>query len=204
LESGSAREVVVAVTGASGAPYAKRVVEGLAAAGCRVHVTLSPTGADIYRQETGRRFDPERPRAEELFDGVPPGSVVFHPVSQVGASIASGSFRTIGMAIVPCSAGTLARVAGGYSVNLIDRAADVHLKEKRRLVVVLRETPLNDIQIENIARLSRAGACVLPACPGFYHRPERVEDLVDFVAARVLDQLGVDNDLSRRWGERRS
>jgi len=200
--SAEPRDVVVAITGASGAPYAKRVVEGLARAGCRVHVTFSATGAAIYRQETGRSFDAARPRAGDLFDDCPDGSIVFHASANVGASIASGSFRTIGMAVVPCSAGSLARIAGGYSVNLVDRAADVHLKERRKLVLVLRETPLGDIQLENMLRLSRAGAVILPACPGFYHRPSTVEEMVDFVAARVLDQLGVDNELSRRWGAR--
>lgn len=202
MTSDPVRDVVVAITGASGAPYGKRVVEGLAQSGCRVHVTFSSTGAAIYRQELGRPFDAARPRTADLFDDCPEGSVVFHSAANVGATIASGSFRTLGMAVVPCSAGSLARIAGGYSVNLVDRAADVHLKEKRRLVLVLRETPLSEIHIENMLRLSRAGAVILPACPGFYHRPKSAEEMVDFVAARVLDQLGVDNALSRRWGEK--
>lgn len=129
-----------------------------------------------------------------------PGKLVYHHFQDFSAGIASGSFLTGGMVISPCSMGTLASLANGISSNLIHRAADVHLKERRTLIVVPRETPLGSIQLENMKRLADAGAVILPAMPGFYHNPVSIQDLVDFVVGRICDQLGIEQDLFQRWG----
>jgi 4-hydroxy-3-polyprenylbenzoate decarboxylase len=131
---------------------------------------------------------------------IPLERLTYHRYDDFSAGIASGSFLTRGMVICPCSMGTVASVAGGHSENLIQRAADVHLKERRRLIVVPRETPISSIQLENLRKLSEAGATVLPAMPGFYHGARTIPDLIDFVVARIADQLGVEHSLMRRWG----
>lgn len=130
------------------------------------------------------------------------GKIVYHHYRNYSAGIASGSFLTEGMVICPCSMGTLASVASGQSQNLIHRAADVHLKERRKLIVVPRETPLSVIALDNMKRLAEAGATILPAMPGFYHAPQSIHDLIDFIVARICDQLGVKNDLMKRWGDK--
>ena len=192
-----ARPTIVAVTGASGAPYAVRLLEALADAHTPVWLIVSSHGVRLLRTECGledvaalrARVGPERwDRRVRVFDD-----------GDRGALPASGSVRTAGMVICPCSMGTIAAVAHGTSRSLVERAADVALKERRRLVVVPRETPYSEIHLENMLRLTRAGAIVLPASPGFYHRPARVEELVDFVVARVLDHLGVEHQVARRW-----
>ncbi|MBW3538680.1 MAG: UbiX family flavin prenyltransferase [Planctomycetes bacterium] len=223
------RTLVLAMTGASGAVYAARLLEVLLVAGHQVHLTLSPAAGDVLRQELGlsvdlEAFDPavllpgggaSDSRLPLLLSGAaashalsdiiregdaPGGQVVYHHHRDFSAGIASGSFRTDGMVICPCSMGTLAAVAHGQSANLIQRAADVHLKERRKLIVVPRETPLGSIQLDNMKRLADAGAVVLPAMPGFYHSPSTIHDLVDFIVGRVCDQLGVEQQLIRRWG----
>jgi flavin prenyltransferase len=130
------------------------------------------------------------------------GKILYHHYRNFSAGIASGSFLTDGMVICPCSMGTLANVASGQSQNLIHRAADVHLKERRKLIVVPRETPLSVIALENMKRLAEAGAVILPAMPGFYHSPQSIHDLVDFVVGRICDQLGVKHELTKRWGDK--
>ncbi len=130
------------------------------------------------------------------------GKIVYHHYRNYSAGIASGSFLTEGMVICPCSMGTLASVASGQSQNLIHRAADVHLKERRKLIVVPRETPLSVIALDNMKRLAEAGATILPAMPGFYHAPQSIHDLIDFIVARICDQLGVKNELMKRWGDK--
>jgi len=130
------------------------------------------------------------------------GNLVYHHYKDFSAGIASGSFPTAGMVICPCSMGTLASIAGGQSTNLIHRAAEVHLKERRKLIVVPRETPLSIIQLENMKRLSIAGAVILPAMPGFYHNPLTIHDLIDFMVGRICDQLGLTQNISERWGRR--
>jgi 4-hydroxy-3-polyprenylbenzoate decarboxylase len=130
-----------------------------------------------------------------------PGRLVYHHYRDFSAGIASGSFLTMGMVICPCSMGTLASLASGISSNLIHRAADVHLKERRKLIVVPRETPLGSIQLENMKRLADAGAVILPAMPGFYHNPASIQDLVDFLVGRICDQLGIAQELFKRWGK---
>src|SRR5262245_40456988 len=167
----AATDLVVALTGASGAPYGVRLLEVLLAAGRTVHLSLSPAAAEVIEYELGRRvrlddFDPA-----DLLGTDPGGRLHYHHYRNFKAGIASGSFLTAGMAICPCSMGTAAAVAHGLSDNLIHRAADVHLKERRRLVLVPRETPLGLVQLRNLAACAEAGAVVLPAMPGFYTRP---------------------------------
>jgi 4-hydroxy-3-polyprenylbenzoate decarboxylase len=195
--------IVLCITGASGAAYAVRLLEVLLAAGREVHLVVSPSGQSVVELELGRRVDLERFEPAALLGGPPPAAGrlhVFHHKNLM-APIASGSFLTAGMVICPCSGSTLAAVAHSMGENLLHRAAEVHLKERRKLVVVPRETPLSLPQLKNMQAIHEAGAVVLPASPGFYHGADTVADLVDFVVARICDQLGVANDLIRRWGE---
>jgi 4-hydroxy-3-polyprenylbenzoate decarboxylase len=190
--------LVVAITGASGAPYAVRLLEALVAADRQVWLIVSSHGLRLLRTEMGiDSVDSLRGRvgtdAWRRF-------VRVYDDADRGAAPASGSARNAGMVICPCSMGTLSAISVGASRSLIERAADVMLKERRPLVLVPRETPLSAIHLQNMLRLSRAGAAILPAAPGFYNKPETIQDLVDFIVARVLDQLGVAHDVSRRWG----
>jgi 4-hydroxy-3-polyprenylbenzoate decarboxylase len=195
--------LVVGITGASGVPYAVRLVEVLLAAGREIHLSISPSGQAVLHEELGRQIDLERFSIEQLLGGPAPaaGIVHYHHYKNLMAPIASGSFLTAAMVICPCSGSTLAAVAHAMGENLIHRAAEVHLKERRKLVVVPRETPLSLPQLKNMQAIHEAGAVVLPASPGFYHGAAAVADLVDFVVARICDQLGVGNTLIRRWGE---
>jgi 4-hydroxy-3-polyprenylbenzoate decarboxylase len=207
-------DLVVAMTGASGTAYGIRLVEVLVAAGRTVHLLISPAATQVFQRELGvtinlEQFDPLtlfpllNPTQSNMSGKAseqPNGKVVYHDYRDYSASIASGSFLTSGMVVCPCSMGTLASIATGLSQNLIHRAADVHLKERRKLIVVPRETPLSVIALDNMKRLAEAGAVVLPAMPGFYHNPTSIADLVDFVVARICDQLGVPNHLAKRWG----
>ena len=226
------RDLVVAMTGASGSVYAIRLVEVLIAAGRTVHLTISPAAVEVFKRELGLslnldQFDMQQilPRydqiehdeklkmlkpsgmagyaASSVFSDseIFTGKVIYHHYRDYSAGIASGSFMTDGMVICPCSMGTLASVATGMSQNLIHRAADVHLKERRKLIVVPRETPLSIIALDNMKRLAEAGGIILPAMPGFYHDPKSIPDLVDFIVARICDQLGVQHELMSRWGE---
>ena len=196
------RPIVFAVTGASGAPYAVRLLEQLVLARRRVQLVVSSHGLRLLRTEleiasvAALREHVDRRVGPGLFDAV----VTAYDDTDRGAAPASGSALTAGMVICPCSMGTLAAIAAGTSRSLVERAADVTLKERRPLVLVPRETPLGVIHLENMLRVTRAGAVVLPAAPGFYHRPRTVDDLVDFVVARILDHLGVDHALGARWG----
>ena len=192
--------LVLAMTGASGAPYAVRLLQVLCRAGRTVHLTISPSGADVLREETGivvllSRFD------SSSFGDLGPGRLIYHHHADFSSGIASGSFRTSGMAVAPCSMSTLGSIAHGITTNLITRAADVHLKERRKLILVPRETPLSLIHLENMSIVTRAGAVVLPAMPGWYHHPSTLDDLIDFVVGRICDGLDVPNALIRRWGE---
>jgi flavin prenyltransferase len=198
-------EIVVGITGASGAVYATRLLEVLLRAGRRVHLTLSPAAVEVLKTELGVSIDLKKFDAAQLgltAERIAPGALIYHHYQDYSAPVASGSFLTAGMVICPCSMGTLASVASGLSTNLIQRAADVHLKERRKLIVVPRETPLGSIALDNMKRLSDAGGVVLPAMPGFYHQPKSIADLVDFVVARICNQLGValDKDLLKPWG----
>jgi 4-hydroxy-3-polyprenylbenzoate decarboxylase len=208
------RDLVVAITGASGAVYALRLVEVLREAGRNVHLTISPAAVQVLQHECGLKVDLTQFEAAQLWpnqrgprqqgpkqQASDAGRLVYHHHLDFTAGIASGSFRTDGMVICPCSMGTLGSLAGGLSTNLIHRAAEVHLKERRKLILVPRETPLSSISLENMKRLSDAGAVILPAMPGFYHGARTIADLVDFVVGRICDQLGVETELARLGGK---
>ncbi|HNX18321.1 MAG TPA: UbiX family flavin prenyltransferase [Methanoregula sp.] len=177
------KEFVVGVTGASGACYARRLLEVLCP-DARVHLIISDVAQEIARHE-----------------GVDLSgfNAKYHDIDAISADIASGSHRYDGMVIIPCSSKTLAAIASGYADNLITRTADVCLKERRKCILVTREMPLSKIHLTNMLAAHEAGAMIMPACPGFYHRPEKIDDLVDMVVARVLDHLGVDHTLAQRW-----
>lgn len=191
---GSALPVVLAITGASGAPYGVRLLGGLCAARVPVRLIVSATGWRLLAEEAG--IADEAALRETTAAG---DEVIVYDDADRGATPASGSSPSRGMVVCPCSMGTLASIAQGTTRSLIERAADVVLKERRRLVLVPRETPYSTIHLDNMLRLSRAGAVVLPASPGFYHRPTRIEELVDFVVARVLSQLDVTHELGPHW-----
>lgn len=199
----AAGDLVLALTGASGMPYGVRLLEVLLRAGRTVHLTVSPAGAEVLEQELGRQLRLDRVEPADLLGATAeglPGRVEYHGFRDFRAGIASGSFLTAGMAVCPCSMGTVAAIAHGLSQNLIHRAADVHLKERRKLVLVPRETPLNVVQLRNLTLCAEAGAVVLPAMPAFYTHPSGLGDAVDFIVGRVCDQLGVEHHLFRRWG----
>jgi 4-hydroxy-3-polyprenylbenzoate decarboxylase len=198
-------DLVVALTGASGAPYGVRLLEVLLRAGRTVHLTLSPAAVEVIERELQRRvrldcFD-LRDLMGDAAEAVRPGQVKYHHHGNFQAGIASGSFLTGGMVVCPCSMGTVAAIAHGLSQNLIHRAADVHLKEKRKLILVPRETPLHLIQLRNLTTCAEAGAVVLPAMPAFYTRPRSLDDTIDFIVGRVCDQLSIEHHLLTRWGE---
>ena len=191
--------IFVGLTGASGAVYGVRLVRVLIEAGVEVAFTLTVSGAKVLRYELDLDVDPADPDLSVLFPGHE-GGVRFFPLDRIEAPVSSGSYRTDAAVICPCSMGTLGSIAAGTSANLIERAADVMLKEGRPLILVPRETPLSLIHLRNLVRVAEAGAVVLPAAPGFYHRPEKIEDLVDHVVTKITDRLGLPLDLIRRWG----
>jgi 4-hydroxy-3-polyprenylbenzoate decarboxylase len=192
------RPIVVAVTGASGAPYAVRLLEALVERRQRVSLIVSDHGARLLKTE----MDIESVAALRERVGPSDWDAVLRVYDDRdrGAAPASGSALSAGMVICPCSMGTMSAIAVGASRSLVERAADVTLKERRRLILVPREAPYSAIHLENMMTLTRAGAVILPASPGFYHRPRTIGDLVDFVVARVLDQLGLEQTLAPRWG----
>ncbi|HSD59234.1 MAG TPA: flavin prenyltransferase UbiX [Burkholderiales bacterium] len=195
--------VTLAFTGASGMPYGLRLLEQLLAGGTRVYLVYSQVAQVVARQEMNLALPSRAEEAQAFFSqrfGAQPGQLRVFGREEWFAPVASGSSAPDAMVICPCTMGTLAAVAAGLAQNLIERAADVMLKEGRRLVLVPRETPFSAIHLENMLRLARAGAVILPANPGFYHHPETVQNLVDFVVARVLDRLGIPNALVQRWG----
>ncbi|MFD2612016.1 UbiX family flavin prenyltransferase [Paenibacillus gansuensis] len=196
---GSGKRWIVGMSGASGAPYGLRLVRYLLSQGYHVHLVITEAGWRVLKEEHG--WDPTKRQAmlERHFSGLP-GRIDFHPPADIGAGIASGSFRNEGMVIIPCSMGTLAAVAHGLSDNLLERAADVMLKEGRKLIVVPRETPLHAVHLENMLKLTQLGAKIVPAMPAFYHGPQSIEDMVDFIAGKVLDLMDVQHDLFTRWG----
>jgi len=198
------RTVTLALTGASGMPYGMRLLECLLEASTRVYLIYSQAAQIVARQEMNLSLPARASEAAELLTerySPQKGQLRVFGREEWFAPVASGSNPADAMVICPCTMGTLAAVASGLSDNLIERAADVMLKEKRPLVLVPRETPLSTIHLENMLRLSRAGATVLPANPGFYHHPDSVDALVDFIVARILDQLGIDHKLMSRWGD---
>lgn len=194
-------QIIVGITGASGAVYARRTIQLLLAAGVQTHLVVSPLGQRLLHDEMGMEgIDLETLSGQAASNGQVPG-LTLHHYRDVGAAIASGSFCHDGMVIVPCSANTLAAIAHGLQNNLLHRAAAVTLKERRRLVLVHREMPLSLVEIRNMEAATSAGAIVCPANPGYYLLPQRIEDLVDFVVGRVLDLLGVEHQLNVRWSK---
>ena len=181
-------KIVVGITGGSGAVYALALLRQLRILECETHLVVSRMGAYVMDHECGVSLEELRTFADRFYED-----------DDLAAPISGGSFRTLGMAVVPCSMKTLASIAGGFSESLLTRAADVTLKERRRLVLVTRESPLSVIHLENMLAATRAGAVVMPASPGFYHRPESVAELVVSFSGRILDALGVEHDLIRRW-----
>lgn len=185
------QRIIVAITGATGAIYGIRLLEALrGCSGFEVHLVLSNWAEKTIALETGYTVQ----EVISLAD-------CQHDLNDVGASIASGSFKTAGMVIIPCSMKTLAGIAHGFAGNLIIRAADVMLKERKKLILVPRETPLSVIHLENMLTVTRAGGCLIPPMPAFYNHPASIDDLVNHLVGRVMDQLGIPNDLVRRWGE---
>jgi len=193
--------VFLGVTGASGAPYAARLLQSLASAGCEVGLCASSAGIEVLATELYR--DSTLPREEVLsrFVGDASEQVTVYGIDDWSSPYASGSAKVDAYVICPCSMSTVGTLASGAMSNLIHRAASVALKERRRLVLVPRETPLSSIHLRGLATLHEAGAVILLAAPGFYHGAETIDDLVDFVVARALDQIGIDNALIERWGE---
>ncbi|MGH7523706.1 MAG: UbiX family flavin prenyltransferase [Gemmatimonadales bacterium] len=191
----AAAPVVLAITGASGAPYGVRLLDALARNQIPTELIISSHGWRLLETESGIVDD----AGLKARTGGDWSSVMVHPDDDRGASPASGSHRTRGMVICPCSMGTVAAIAAGTSRSLVERAADVTLKERRKLIVVPRETPLSLIHLHNLVTITEAGAIVIPAAPGFYHRPTSIEQLVDFIVQRVLDQLEIDVQLAPRW-----
>jgi 4-hydroxy-3-polyprenylbenzoate decarboxylase len=217
------KPIVLAITGASGSIYAIRLLETLLTTKRDIHLVISHAAGEVFRHELGLKIDlknfsldqlllsrdaesalddgPEQNALSSIIAGTTRGQLHYHNNQDYAAGIASGSFLTDGMVICPCSMGTLSSLANGLSSNLIHRAAHVHLKERRKLIVVPRETPLSGIHLGNMKTLSDEGAVILPAMPGFYHNPITIHDLVDFVVARICDQLGVEQSLTSRWSE---
>ena len=192
---------IVAISGASGSAYGLSVIKGLADAGHEVIVTASREGILIMKDETGVDIS-GRKSAAAIIAGklrIDKKTIMFYPEDDLHAPISSGSFMTSGMVIAPCSMKTLSGVANGYANNLIERAADVMLKERRALVLVPRETPLSAIHLENMLKLARLGVHILPAMPGFYNKPKTIQDIIDNVSGRALDMLGINNNLYKRW-----
>jgi 4-hydroxy-3-polyprenylbenzoate decarboxylase len=191
-----ATRIIIGITGASGAAYARRVIEVLAAADVETHLTVSALGRRLLFDELGiKRIDPD-----ELTGGRGQLLTVYSD-NDLGAAIASGSFLHDGMIVVPCSSNTLGKIACGITDNLLQRAAAVTLKERRKLVLAYRETPISHIDLLNMQRLSEAGAVIAPLAPGFYLVPRTIDDLVDFMAGKILDLVGVPHELNTRWGE---
>lgn len=181
--------IIVAITGSSGVLYGIRILEVLHKLGVKTHLVLSNWGERNIRIETCKTVDYVKSLSSRTYDN-----------SNMAAPISSGSFRTEGMTIVPCSMKTVSSIANGYEDNLISRAAGVCIKESRKLVLVPRETPLSAIHLRNMLRLSEIGVIILPAMPGFYHKPRTIEDLADHLVGKVLDQFGIEHNIFRRWG----
>jgi 4-hydroxy-3-polyprenylbenzoate decarboxylase len=191
------KKIIIGITGASGSVYALRLIEELYHAGHDIHIICSETGAEVFEYELG--MSPES-FVKKLKTGGP--LPVIHQNSNLFSPPASGSFKADAMVIVPCSMASLGGMASGSLQSLLGRSADVCLKEKRTLIVAPRETPLNQIHLRNMLSLSEAGAIILPAMPGFYNHPASVDDIVNFTVSRILDQLGIENNLIKRWDGR--
>lgn len=198
--------VNLAFTGASGAPYGLRLLEQLVAAGCRVHLMISKAAQVVLATETDLKIPGSADGAARFLRehcGAAEDQILVFGREDWFAPPASGSGSRAPLIICPCSTGTLSALATGASDNLIERAGDVALKERRKLILVPRETPFSEVHLENMLKLTRMGAIVMPAAPGFYHQPQSIDDLVDFIVARLLDHLDLPQTLINRWGEQR-
>lgn len=199
------RPLIIGVSGASGLIYAVRALKHLLAADYAIELVASKATYMVWQAELGIRMPPEPIQQEQFWRtqaGVEfGGKLTCHPWGDVGANIASGSFRTLGMLVIPCSMSTVGKLAAGLSSDLLERAADVQLKEGRKLVIVPRETPFSLIHLRNLTTLAEVGARIVPAIPAWYHQPQTIEDLVDFVVARALDQFEIDCVGIDRWKE---
>ena len=196
--------ICVAITGASGAAYGMRLVEVLLTAGVRVYLLISDAARIVCREELDLELPPTAEAVTRFLNerfGAEPDLLSVYAQDDWFSPVASGSNAAPAMVVCPCSGGTLAAIAHGLSGNVIERAADVTLKEGLKLILVPRESPISTIHLENMLTLARMGVRILPASPGFYHRPQKIEDLVDFIVARILDQLGLPNRIGRRWGD---
>lgn len=202
---GDSRQIIsLAITGASGSAYGLRLLECLLQADCRVYLMISKAAQVVLSLESELSVPAQPSAAEAMLSerfAVTPGQLRVFGREQWTAPVASGSNAPAAMVIAPCSTGTLSAIACGASNNLIERAADVMLKERRQLILMIRETPLSSLHLQNMLRLSRLGVTIMPASPGFYQRPREVGELVDFMVARVLDHLAIDHQLLRRWGD---
>lgn len=196
--------VILALTGASGAQYALRLLQCLVNADVPVYLMVSKAAQIVLSMETDLNVPARTAEMETFFTelyGAGKGQIRVYGQEQWTAPVASGSHKASSMVVCPCTTGTLAAIANGNSDNLLERAADVMLKEKRQLIMVVRETPFSQIHLENMLRLSQAGATIMPANPGFYNKPESINDIIDFIVSRILDHLKIENDLLPRWGE---
>jgi flavin prenyltransferase len=190
---------VIGMTGASGAAYGARLCRFLLSQGEHIHLFITDAGWRVLKEELGWDAAHRSDTLNEQLGGLP-GQLTYHPIQDIGASTASGSFRTKGMVIIPCSMGTLSAIANGASDNLLERTADVMLKEGRPLILVPRETPLHAIHLENMLKLARMGVKLIPAMPAFYQHPQSVDDLIDFLVGKVLDIMDIEHELFKRWG----
>ncbi|MDP4089855.1 MAG: flavin prenyltransferase UbiX [Bacillota bacterium] len=188
------KKIVVGITGASGSIYAKRLIEELLEKGIYVDIICTDNGKKVMKYETSIDIDVWVDKLKAKYE-----NIRLEDINNLFSGVASGSNKFDAVIILPCSMGTLAEISGGIAKNLLCRAADVALKENRRLILVPRETPLNAIHLENMLKLSRLGVTILPAMPGFYHNPLTMEDLVNFVVGKILDNLSIENDLFKKW-----
>ncbi|NQX59011.1 UbiX family flavin prenyltransferase [Paenibacillus qinlingensis] len=191
---------VIGISGASGAIYGVRLCEVLLDLGLDVHLIITDAGWRVLQDEHDWSATKRVEVLEKHFGGRA-GTYEYHPVANIGATVASGSFRTKGMVVIPCSMGTLSGIAHGSSDNLLERTADVMLKEGRKLILVPRETPLHAIHLENMLTLTRMGVRMIPAMPAFYNRPRSIDEMVDFLVGKVMDSMEIDHTLYRRWGD---
>ncbi|MFC4777561.1 UbiX family flavin prenyltransferase [Paenibacillus sp. GCM10023252] len=196
------RRFVVGITGASGSIYGVRLVEELLHAQFHVHLIITEAGWRVLKEELGWSASSRQAALQARFgEALEQNRLTVHPNADIGASIASGSYQVEGMAVIPCSMGTLASIAHGISDDLMTRAADVMLKEGRKLLLVPRETPLHAIHLENMLQLARLGVRMIPAMPAFYYGPQSMDDMINFLVGKVMDNIPVDHQLYRRWGD---
>ncbi len=194
--------IVLGITGASGQIYAVRALKFLLSQDLTIEVVASKAAITVWQSEGLGKLPLQPQRQAEFWReqcGETRGRINCHSWADIGATIASGSFKTVGMIVMPCSMSTVGKIAHGLSSDLVERAADVHLKEGRKLVLVPRETPFSLIHLRNLTLLAEAGATIVPAIPAWYHNPQTIEDLVDFVVARALDQLNIESNIIQRW-----